>query len=227
MVRAHVAVVEIAAHGLLHGARRGADVSVIEVDDGAVRGEFVADRVQKSSSVAACSADISVASAAANARFTVVCSKAAIAALPAANWNKFRRSMIGPPCLRHCIADFGMNPAGRGPALLERDGKMLDFENSRLPPQRPPSRPIPEFLRPPKGAWGVEGIPSLTPTIPYSRDSPTRIARPRSRVPKVGCEAVGSVVGETDGFGFVAEFQDWRDRPEGLPASGAWMCRCR
>ena len=33
-------------------------------------------------------------------------------------------------------------------------------------PQRPPSRPIPEFFTPPNGACGAAGKPSFTPTMP-------------------------------------------------------------
>ena len=43
VIRAHVGVVEVAAHGFLDAARGGAGVAVVEVDDGAVSGEFVAD----------------------------------------------------------------------------------------------------------------------------------------------------------------------------------------
>src|ERR1017187_10574780 len=42
-IGAHVAVVEVAAHGVLDGARRGADVAVIEVNEIAVDGEGGAD----------------------------------------------------------------------------------------------------------------------------------------------------------------------------------------
>ena len=45
-----------------------------------------------------------------------------------------------------------------------------------------PSRPIPDSLTPPKGATSFEMIPSLTPTIPYSRPSETRHTRPTSRL---------------------------------------------
>src|SRR6185437_7498685 len=45
-----------------------------------------------------------------------------------------------------------------------------------------PSRPVPDSLMPPKGATSVETKPVLTPTMPYSRPSPTRHTRPMSRL---------------------------------------------
>ena len=39
VVRPHVAVIEVAPHGLLHGARRRADVAVVQIQDVAVDGE--------------------------------------------------------------------------------------------------------------------------------------------------------------------------------------------
>ena len=33
-------------------------------------------------------------------------------------------------------------------------------------PHFPPSRPSPEAFIPPNGAWGVDGTPSFTPTMP-------------------------------------------------------------
>src|ERR1035437_1907293 len=48
----------------------------------------------------------------------------------------------------------------------------------------PPSRPSPDSFMPPKGACGIEGAPSLAPTMPYSRASATRIRREASRVKK-------------------------------------------
>ena len=45
-----------------------------------------------------------------------------------------------------------------------------------------PSRPIPDSLTPPNGATSFEMIPSLTPTMPYSRPSETRQMRPMSRL---------------------------------------------
>ena len=44
VIRPHVAVIEIPAHGLLHRSRRRTHVTVVEVDDRAVRREFIADR---------------------------------------------------------------------------------------------------------------------------------------------------------------------------------------
>jgi hypothetical protein len=49
-------------------------------------------------------------------------------------------------------------------------------------PSGPPSRPKPECLTPPNGAAALETIPWLRPTMPVSRPSMTRKARPRSRV---------------------------------------------
>ena len=49
-------------------------------------------------------------------------------------------------------------------------------------PSNPPSRPTPDALTPPKGAAGLETMPWLTPTMPYSRASLIVIARDRSRV---------------------------------------------
>ena len=43
VIRPHVGVLQVAAHGVLHGARRGADVAVVEVDDIAVDAERGAD----------------------------------------------------------------------------------------------------------------------------------------------------------------------------------------
>lgn len=51
-----------------------------------------------------------------------------------------------------------------------------------LIPSLPPSRPKPEALTPPNGAAGLDTTPVLRPTIPDSRPSATRRARPRSRV---------------------------------------------
>jgi hypothetical protein len=45
-----------------------------------------------------------------------------------------------------------------------------------------PSRPIPLSFMPPKGAISVEMMPSLMPTMPYSRASATRQMRPMSRL---------------------------------------------
>ena len=41
----------------------------------------------------------------------------------------------------------------------------------------PPSRPKPECLTPPKGAWAVEGVASLARTMPYRSASAVRINR--------------------------------------------------
>src|ERR1035441_3784689 len=43
MNRPHVGVLQVAAHGVLYGARRGTDVAVVEVDDIAVDAERGAD----------------------------------------------------------------------------------------------------------------------------------------------------------------------------------------
>ena len=45
-----------------------------------------------------------------------------------------------------------------------------------------PSRPIPDSLPPPKEAISLEIIPSLIPTISYSKASETRHTLPVSRV---------------------------------------------
>src|SRR6266576_788022 len=49
-------------------------------------------------------------------------------------------------------------------------------------PSKPPSRPKPDCLTPPKGAAGLETTPWLSPIIPVSSLSQTRSARERSRV---------------------------------------------
>src|SRR6202034_1278564 len=49
-------------------------------------------------------------------------------------------------------------------------------------PSKPPSRPKPDCLTPPKGAAGLDTMPWFTPTIPASMPSTTRNARARSRV---------------------------------------------
>ncbi len=49
-------------------------------------------------------------------------------------------------------------------------------------PSKPPSRPKPDCLTPPKGAAGLETMPWLTPTMPASIASLTRNVRARSRV---------------------------------------------
>ena len=41
--RAHVGIVEIAAHGVLHRDGRGAGIAIVEIDDVAIDGEGVAD----------------------------------------------------------------------------------------------------------------------------------------------------------------------------------------
>ena len=46
-------------------------------------------------------------------------------------------------------------------------------------PSRPPSRPIPDCLVPPKGAAGLETTPWFTPTMPLVMASDTRMARLR------------------------------------------------
>lgn len=46
-------------------------------------------------------------------------------------------------------------------------------------PVKPPSRPTPDSLIPPKGAAGLETTPWLSPTMPASSASLTR--SPRSR----------------------------------------------
>src|ERR1019366_7203467 len=43
VIRSHVAVLQVAAHGVLHRARRGAHIAVVEVDDIAVDAERGAD----------------------------------------------------------------------------------------------------------------------------------------------------------------------------------------
>jgi len=43
LVRPHVGVLQVAAHGVLYRARRGADVAVVEIDDVAVDAEGGAD----------------------------------------------------------------------------------------------------------------------------------------------------------------------------------------
>jgi hypothetical protein len=45
-----------------------------------------------------------------------------------------------------------------------------------------PSRPIPLSFMAPKGAISVKMMPSLMPTMPYSRPSATRQMRPMSRL---------------------------------------------
>src|SRR5450759_1714300 len=49
-------------------------------------------------------------------------------------------------------------------------------------PSKPPSRPKPECLTPPKGAAGLDTMPWLMPTMPNSSASLTRRVRARSRV---------------------------------------------
>src|SRR5262249_20203871 len=57
------------------------------------------------------------------------------------------------------------------------------FVSSYSPmPSKPPSRPKPDCLTPPKGAAGLETTPWLRPTIPVSSPSHMRNARDRSRV---------------------------------------------
>src|SRR5947209_2767316 len=56
----------------------------------------------------------------------------------------------------------------------------LTSRNSSIP-YLEPSRPRPEAFIPPNGATAVETMPSLTPTMPYSRASLTRKMRPTSR----------------------------------------------
>ena len=51
--------------------------------------------------------------------------------------------------------------------------------NSSMP-AKPPSRPKPDCLNPPKGAAGSEITPLLIATIPDSKDSATFIARFKS-----------------------------------------------
>ena len=48
-------------------------------------------------------------------------------------------------------------------------------------PYLEPSRPEPDSFTPPNGATSVEMMPSLMPTMPYSRPSATRQMRPMSR----------------------------------------------
>ena len=44
-------------------------------------------------------------------------------------------------------------------------------------PSKPPSRPKPDCLTPPNGAAGFDTMPVLTPIIPNSIASATRITR--------------------------------------------------
>ena len=47
-------------------------------------------------------------------------------------------------------------------------------------PAKPPSRPKPDYLKPPKGTTGFEIAPLLIATIPDFKDSSTFIARFKS-----------------------------------------------
>ena len=63
-------------------------------------------------------------------------------------------------------------------------------------PYLEPSRPRPEDLIPPNGATSVEISPSLIPTMPYSRASLMRQARPsEARMPTVSELFQGSAAG--------------------------------
>jgi hypothetical protein len=80
------------------------------------------------------------------------------------------RSM--PPMQRHFTSrNSSMPPMQR--YLTSRNSSMLHFE---------PSRPMPLSFMPPNGAISVEMMPSLMPTMPYSRASATRQMRPMSRL---------------------------------------------
>src|SRR5712672_2504117 len=58
--------------------------------------------------------------------------------------------------------------------------RYLTSRNSSMP-YFEPSRPMPLSFMPPNGAISVEMMPSLMPTMPYSRASATRQMRPMSR----------------------------------------------
>src|SRR5680860_62153 len=79
------------------------------------------------------------------------------------------------------VASGPDGPADRTPGGY---GAMPTYLISRYSsmPSKPPSRPKPECLTPPKGAAGLDTMPWLMPTIPNSRASLTRSVRERSRV---------------------------------------------
>src|SRR5438552_8137617 len=100
--------------------------------------------------------------------------------------------------------------------------RYLTSRNSSMP-YFEPSRPMPLSFMPPKGAISVEMMPSLMPTMPYSRASATRQMRPMSTPSPLpltlpcgqGREGWGPR-GHLDGLVIGLEVVERGDRAEGL-----------
>ena len=83
-------------------------------------------------------------------------------------------------------------------------------------PSKPPSRPKPLAFTPPNGAAGFDTRPVLTPIMPKSSDSASRIVRCEVAGVDVRREAVLGVVRLGDGLVLGLERRDRRDRAEDL-----------
>src|SRR5262249_3313506 len=91
-------------------------------------------------------------------------------------------SPLGPPRTRLQVLPRPCPTSGR--SLAPPQALIATYFVSRYSPMpsKPPSRPNPDCLTPPKGGAGLETAPWLRPTIPLSSPSHTRNARDRSRV---------------------------------------------
>src|SRR5271165_2227208 len=108
-----------------------------------------------------------------------------------------------PRCTPACYRS--MPPMQR--YLTSRNSSMPYFE---------PSRPMPLSFMPPKGAISVEMMPSLMPTMPYSRASATRQIAANVAAVEIGGETELGVVGHLDRLGVCLEAVERGDRAEGF-----------
>ena len=93
------------------------------------------------------------------------------------------RAAAGPgdPTRRSAAGTSGRTTRARTPGAGQTERQTYFGSRNSSMPRCEPSRPRPDCLTPPKGASSVEMMPVLTPTIPYSSPSDTRVTRPRSR----------------------------------------------
>ena len=97
-------------------------------------------------------------------------------------WTKQGRESIDAVVLFGSLLSLSVLGKGFFSELLKRSSRRTSSPGTRAIPSKPPSRPKPDCLTPPKGAAAFETTPWLRPTMPVSIPSQTRNARARSRV---------------------------------------------
>src|SRR6478672_12870453 len=87
-----------------------------------------------------------------------------------------------PSAARQGLAPWRAESRQRKPVYLSNPARQTYFTSRNSSrPYFEPSRPRPDCLTPPNGASAVEIKPVLTPTMPDSSRSATRMTRPMSR----------------------------------------------